>query len=90
MEIEDLFGDYVPPQSEKQIVPKPPTYEESLKDIMEGNKEIYVDPQYFPEIIQSYHPNIMKMKYLIMKLMMRIKLKKHWMILVFRIMKMWK
>ena len=49
MEIDDLFGDYVPPQQEKQLVPKPPTYEESLKDLLEGKKEIYVDPQYFEE-----------------------------------------
>ena len=51
MDVEGLidYGDYVPPQQEKQIVPKPPTYEESLKDIMEGKKEIYVDPQYFPQ-----------------------------------------
>ena len=48
MEIDDLFGDYVPPQQEKQLVPKPPTYEESLKDLLEGKKEIYVDPQYLP------------------------------------------
>ena len=30
-------------------MPKPPTYEESLQDILEGKKEIYVDPKYFPE-----------------------------------------
>ena len=28
MGLDDLFGDYVPPQQEKQIIPKPPTYEE--------------------------------------------------------------
>ena len=49
MGLDDLFGDYVPPQQEKQIVPKPPKYEESLADILEGKKEIYVDPKYFPE-----------------------------------------
>ena len=51
MDVEGLiyFGDYVPPQQNKQLVPKPPTYEESLKDIMEGKKEIYVDPQYLPQ-----------------------------------------
>lgn len=43
------FGDYVPPNQDKQIIPKPPTYEESLQDLLEGKKEIYVDPQYFPE-----------------------------------------
>ena len=50
MDVEGLidFGDYVPPQQEKQIVPKPPKYEESLEDIFKG-KEIYVDPKYFSE-----------------------------------------
>ena len=49
MNLDDLFGDEVPPQQGKQLVPKPPTYEESLQDIMEGKKEIYVDPQYLPQ-----------------------------------------
>ena len=48
MGLDDLFGDYVPPQQEKQIVQKPPTYEESLADVLEGKKEIYVDPQELP------------------------------------------
>ena len=58
MDVEGLidFGDYVPPQQNKQLVPKPPTYEESLKDIMEGKKEIYVDPQYFPQDPQELPP----------------------------------
>ena len=48
--LDDLFDEqHVLPEFEKQIVPKPPTYEESLKDILEGKKEIYVDPQYFPQ-----------------------------------------
>ena len=55
--LSDLFGDYVPPQQEKQLVPKPPTYEESLKDIMEGNKEIYVDPKYFSGDHQELPPD---------------------------------
>ena len=51
MDVEGLidFGDYVPPNQEKQLVPKPPTYEEALQDILEGSKEFYVDPQYFPQ-----------------------------------------
>lgn len=51
MDVEGLtdFGDYVPPNQDKQIIPKPPTYEESLEDLLEGKKDIYVDPQYFPE-----------------------------------------
>lgn len=49
MNIGDLFDEPVLPQQDKQIVPKPPTYKESLQDLLEGKKEIYVDPQYFPE-----------------------------------------
>ena len=49
MNIGELFEQPVLPQQEKQMVPKPPTYEESLQDILEGKKEIYVDPQYFPQ-----------------------------------------
>ena len=49
MNLGDIFDEQpVPPQQEKQIVPKPPTYKESLEDIMKG-KEIYVDPQYLPQ-----------------------------------------
>ena len=58
MDVEGLidFGDYVPPQQDKQLVPKPPTYEESLQDLMEGMKEIYVDPQYFPQELDDLPP----------------------------------
>ena len=49
MGLDDLFDQPVLPQQEKQLVPKPPSYEESLQDLLEGKKEIYVDPQYFPE-----------------------------------------
>ena len=56
MGLDDLFGDYVPPQQEKQIVPKPPTYEEALADVLEGKKEIYVDPQYLSENPQELPP----------------------------------
>ena len=49
MNLGELFEQPVLPQQEKQLVPKPPTYEESLQDLLEGKKEIYVDPQYFPE-----------------------------------------
>ena len=43
MNLDDLFDEQpVLPQSEKQIVPKPPTYEESLADVLEGKKEMYV------------------------------------------------
>ena len=49
MGLDDLFEQPVLPQQEKQLVPKPPTYEQSLQDLLEGKKEIYVNPQYFPE-----------------------------------------
>ena len=56
MNLGDLFDEQpVLPESEKQLVPKPPTYEESLEDILEG-KEIYVDPQYFPQDPQELPP----------------------------------
>ena len=54
--IDDFFDEGLAPENKKQIVPKPPTYEESLKDILEGKKQIYVDPQYFPEEPQDMPP----------------------------------
>ena len=54
--LDDFFDEGLVPDNEKQIVPKPPTYEESLKDILEGKKRIYVDPQYFPEEPQDMPP----------------------------------
>ena len=52
----DLIDEGLVPDNEKQIVPKPPTYEESLKDVLEGKKQIYVNPQYFPEEPQDMPP----------------------------------
>ena len=54
--LDDFFDEGLVPENKKQIVPKPPTYEESLKDILEGKKQIYVDPQYFPEEPQDMPP----------------------------------
>ena len=54
--LDDFFDEALVPENKKQIVPKPPTYEESLKDILEGKKQIYVDPQYFPEEPQDLPP----------------------------------
>ena len=54
--MEDLFDEGLVPGNEKQIAPKPPTYEESLKDILEGKKQIYVNPQYSPEEPQDMPP----------------------------------
>ena len=57
MGLYDLFNEQpVLPDSDKQLVPKPPTYEESLKDLLDGKKEIYVDPQYFPQDHQELPP----------------------------------
>ena len=47
--LEDLFGEQVQPQNEKQLVPKPPSYDNVLEDIASGKKEIYIDPQYMYE-----------------------------------------
>ena len=54
--LDDFFDEGLVPENKKQIVPKPPTYEESLKDVLEGKKQIYVDPQYFPEEPQDMPP----------------------------------
>ena len=54
--LDNLFDEGLVPENEKQLVPKPPTYEESLKNILEGKKQIYVDPQYFPEEPQDMPP----------------------------------
>ena len=44
MNLGGLFDEPVLPQQNKQIVPKPPTYEESLQDVLEGKKQIYMNP----------------------------------------------
>ena len=54
--LDDLFDETVLPQQEKQLVATPATYEESLEDILAGNKEIYMDPQYFPQEPQELPP----------------------------------
>ena len=41
--LEDLF---VEPQNNKQIVPKPPSYEDVLDDIASGEKKIHIDPEF--------------------------------------------
>ena len=57
MGLGDLFDEQpVLPESEKQIVPKPPTYEELLADVLEGKKEIYIDPQYLSQDPQELPP----------------------------------
>ena len=54
--LDDFFDEGFVPENGKQKGTKPPTYEESLKDILEGKKQIYVDPQYFPEEPQDMPP----------------------------------
>ena len=47
--LEDLFGDQVLPQNDKQLVPKPPSYEDVLGDIASGEKKMYIDPEFMYE-----------------------------------------
>ena len=67
MGLGDLFDDQpVIPDSEKQIVQKPPTYEQSLDDLIEGDKEIYISIlNIFPKILRSCPLIMMIMKKLI-------------------------
>ena len=48
--LEDLFDDQVLPQSDKQLVPKPPSYDDVLKDLETGEKKIYINPEYMQEL----------------------------------------
>ena len=48
--LEDLFGDQVLPENTKQLVPKPPSYDDVLKDLETGEKKIYVNPEYMLEL----------------------------------------
>ena len=47
--LEDLFGEQVLPQNDKQLVPKPPSYEKALEDLASGEKKMYIDPEYMPQ-----------------------------------------
>ena len=47
--LEDLFDQPVLPENEKQIVPKPPSYEDVLKELASGEKRIHIDPEYMYE-----------------------------------------
>ena len=46
---DDLFDQPVLPEKEKQIVPKPPSYEDVLEDLASGKKQMYIDPEYMYE-----------------------------------------
>ena len=47
--LDDLFDQPVLPENEKQIVPKPPSYEDNLEDLASGKKQMYIDPEYMYE-----------------------------------------
>ena len=47
--LEDLFGEQVQPKDDKQLVPKPPSYEDVLEDLASGKKQMYIDPEYMYE-----------------------------------------
>ena len=47
--IEDPFGEQVQPQTNKQLVQKPPSYEDILEDIASGEKKMYINPEYMYE-----------------------------------------
>ena len=47
--LEDLFGQQILPQDEKQIVPKPPSYKDVLDEIASGEKKS-IDPEYMYEL----------------------------------------
>ena len=58
MGLDNLFGDYVPPQQEKQMGPVPPPYE-----------EFYIDPEYYQtkqktHIPKKRHPKTYPLTYL--------------------------
>ena len=55
--LDDLFDEEeIRPEHNKHLVTKPPTYEESLADLSEGKKQMYVDPQYLPPEPQDLPP----------------------------------
>ena len=47
--LDDLFDQPILPENEKQIVPKPPSYEDVLEDLASGKKQMYIDPEYMYE-----------------------------------------
>ena len=47
--LDDLFDQPVLPENEKQIVPKPPSYEDVIEDLASGKKQMYLDPEYMYE-----------------------------------------
>jgi len=45
--LEDLFHE---PENTKQLVPKPPSYDDVLKELETGKKKIYVNPEYIQQL----------------------------------------
>ena len=48
--LEDLFDEGVQPQDTKQLVPKPPSYDDVLKDLESGKKKMSIDREYIPQL----------------------------------------
>ena len=48
--LEDLFDEGFEPENTKQLVPKPPSYDDVLKDLETGKKKIYVNPEYMQQL----------------------------------------
>ena len=60
--VDDLFDERIQPEKNKQLVPKPPTYEESLADKIKEGKLICVDPQYLPPEPEDLPPEYVEDK----------------------------
>ena len=55
--LEDLFGDQVLPQNDKQLVPKPPSYEDVLEDLASGKEYMYEPEDLPPEYEEEEGPD---------------------------------
>ena len=95
LNLNDLLEDDIQPEINKQLVPKPPTYEESLKDVLEEKKQIYMNPDVSPYEAPPPPPQNMSTLKMMMMILTMLWIKKtsimrYWMILDFEIMMMWK
>ena len=54
--LEDLFGKQVQPQNDKQLVPKPPSYEDILKDLA-NDENLEYEPEDPPEYEEEEGPD---------------------------------
>ena len=55
--LENLFGEEVQPQNNKQLVPKPPSYEDVLEDLASGEKKMYEPDDLPPEYEEEEGPD---------------------------------